>query len=101
MKIAVVHDYPGIFERVPAYSKLKGHEVKVHAEAHNDPAKTIAQVAGCEALVLTQQRVKMTRDIIGKLPALKFISQTGRNVYHLDMEALTERGIVVSAAGHA
>jgi len=101
MKIAVIHDYPGVFERVTAYAKLKGHEVMVHTEAHNDPAKTVAQVAGCEALVLTQQRVRMTRDIIGKLPALKFISQTGRNVYHLDMDALTERGVVVSAAGHA
>jgi D-3-phosphoglycerate dehydrogenase len=101
MKIAVIHDYPGIFERVPAYSKLKGHEIAVHTDAHNDPSRIVAQVSGCEAVVLTQQRVRMTRDIIGKLPALEFISQTGRNVYHLDMEALTERGIVVSAAGHA
>ncbi len=101
MKIAVIHDYPGIFERVPAYSKLEGHEVTIHTDAHNDPGRIVQQVAGCEALVLTQQRVRITRDLAGKLPALKFISQTGRNVYHLDMEALTERGIVVSAAGHA
>ena len=96
MKIAVIHDYPGIFDKVPAYSKLKGHEVKVHTEAHNDPAKTVAQVAGCEALVLTQQRVPLARDTIARLPDLKFIVQTGGNLYHLDVAACTDHGIVVS-----
>ena len=35
--------------------------------------------------------------MIEKLPQLKFISQTGGNVYHLDMAACTEHGVVVSA----
>jgi D-3-phosphoglycerate dehydrogenase len=101
MKIAVIHDYPDAFRKAPAFQKLKGHEVAVHTDAHNDPSRIVEQVAGCEALVLTQQRVRMTRELIERLPALKFISQTGRNVYHLDMEACTKQGIVVSAAGHA
>jgi len=59
----------------------------------------IAQAAGCDALVLTQQRVPMTRPIIERLPDLRFISQTGRNTNHLDVPACTEHGIVVSAGG--
>ena len=58
------------------------------------------QVAGCDALVLTQQRVPLTRPVIEKLPQLKFISQTGGNVYHLDVPACTEHGIVISAPRH-
>ena len=50
-------------------------------------------------VVLTQQRVPLTRQIIERLPDLRFISQTGRNTNHLDVAACTEHGIVVSAGG--
>jgi D-3-phosphoglycerate dehydrogenase len=100
MKIAVIHDYPDVFRSTRAYQKLKGHDVVVHTDAYNDPARVVEQVAGCDALLLTQQRVPITRQIVERLPDLKFISQTGGNVYHLDVAACTERGIVVSAGGH-
>lgn len=41
-----------------------------------------------------------TRAILEQLPQLKFISQTGRNVDHLDVQACTDLGILVSAGGH-
>ena len=100
MKIAVIHDYADMFRKNRAFPKLKGHEVLVHTDAYTDPARVVEQAAGCDALVLTQQRVPLTRQVIEKLPALKFISQTGGNVYHLDVAACTEHGIVVSAPQH-
>jgi D-3-phosphoglycerate dehydrogenase len=99
MKIAVIHDYADVFRTTRAYPRLQGHEVIIHTEASTDPEQVIAQVAGCEALLLTQQRVPMTRQIIERLPGLRFISQTGRNTNHLDIPACTEHGIVVSAGG--
>lgn len=100
MKISVIHDYADVFRATRAYEKLKGHEVVVHTDAYTDPARVVEQAAGCDALVLTQQRVPITRQILEKLPDLKLISQTGGNVYHLDIAACTERGVVVSAGGH-
>ena len=100
MKIAVIHDYADVFRATRAYPRLKSHEVIVHTDAYSDPARVVEQVSGCDALLLTQQRVTITRDIIGRLPTLKFISQTGRNVSHLDLAACTEHGILVSAGGH-
>src|SRR5215831_18125515 len=97
MKISVIHDYADAFRKTKAYPKLKGHDVLVHTDAYTDPNKVAEQAAGCDALVLIQQRVPLTRQVIEKLPQLKFISQTGGNVYHLDMQACTEHGIVVSA----
>jgi D-3-phosphoglycerate dehydrogenase len=97
MKISVIHDYADVFRTTRAFSRLKNHEVAVHTEAYTDPSRVVEQVAGSDAVLLTQQRVRMTRQIIERLPSLKFISQTGRNVYHLDLAACTERGIVVSA----
>ena len=96
MRIAVVHDYADVFRRAPAFARLAGHEVVVSTEASCDPAQLVAAVRGCEALVLTQQRVALTREIIAQLPDLKFIAQTGRNTDHLDVAACTEHGIVVS-----
>jgi len=99
MKIAVIHDYPGAFLKAPAFGKLKGHDVAVHTEAYNEADRVVEQVAGCEALVLTQQRVRITRELAGRLKGLKLICQTGRNVNHIDVPACTEHGIAISAAG--
>ena len=100
MKISGIHDSPDVFRQTRAFQKLSGHEVTVHTDAYTDPARVVEQARGCEALLLTQQRVPITRQVIERLPDLKLISQTGGNVYHLDIAACTERGIVVSAGGH-
>jgi len=89
MKIAVIHDYADVFRGTRAYPRLKDHEVIIHTDAYTDPARVIAQAADCDALVLTQQRVPLTRQIIERLPRLRFISQTGRNTNHLDVAACT------------
>ena len=96
MKIAVVHDYADVFRRTPAFARLAGHEVVVCTEANPDPAHLVRAAGGCTALVLTQQRVALTRAMVAQLPDLRFIAQTGRNTDHLDLEACTDRGIVVS-----
>lgn len=99
MKIAVIHDYADVFRTTAAFARLGAHDVTVYNDAYVDPDRVVAQVADSEALLLTQQRVRITRDILERLPQLRFISQTGKNLYHLDVGACTERGIVVSAAG--
>lgn len=96
MRIAVVHDYADVFRRAPAFARLAGHEVVVSTAAAGGPAGVVAAAAGCEALVLTQQRAALTREMIAQLPDLRFIAQTGRNTDHLDLAACRERGITVS-----
>jgi len=97
MRIAVIHDYADVFRTTRAYQRLQGHDVVVHTDAYTDPARVVEQVAGCEAVLLTQQRVPVTREIVARLPDLRFISQTSANVYHIDLAACTEHGVVVSA----
>ena len=100
MKIAVIHDYADALRNTRAYPKLHGHEVTIYNDAYTDPARVVEQVKGCDALLLTQQRVNITRKIVEQLPQLKFISQTGRNVSHVDVAACTDNGILISAGGH-
>jgi D-3-phosphoglycerate dehydrogenase / 2-oxoglutarate reductase len=99
MKIGVIHDYADVFRRTRAFARLEGHEVIVHTGTESDPAKLASFLADCDAAVITQQRVRFPRAAIERLPKLKFIAQTGRNAYHIDLPACTEHGVVVSVGG--
>ena len=100
MKIAVIDDYQDAFRKVKAFAKLQGHEVVTYTDSEKDPAKLAQRFAGCEVVVLTQQRSFMPRAVIEKLPAsVKLLAQTGRNSVHIDVEACTARGIIISASG--
>ena len=99
MKIAVVEDYADAFRKTPAYARLQGHQVSVFTEPENDLDRLAAKLGEAETVVLTKQRTRFPRALIERLPALRFISQTGRNTGHLDIAACTERGVIVSAIG--
>ena len=99
MKIAIIDDYQDAFRQLECVKKLTGHELVVYTDTEKDPAKLAGRLQDAEVLVLTQQRSRMPRAVIEKLPKLKLISQTGRNANHIDIAACTEKGIVISAGG--
>jgi D-3-phosphoglycerate dehydrogenase / 2-oxoglutarate reductase len=99
MKIAVIDDYQNAFRTLRCYPKLKGHEVVVYNNTEKDPARLAERLKDADVVVLTQQRSAFPRAIIERLPKLKLIGQTGRAATHVDIEACTERGIIVSAGG--
>jgi D-3-phosphoglycerate dehydrogenase len=99
MKIAIIDDYQDAFRKLECASKLAGHELVAYTDTEKDPVKLAARLKDADILVLTQQRSKMPRAVLEKLPKLKLISQTGRNANHIDMVACTEKGVVVSAGG--
>ena len=99
MKIVVIDDYQNAFKTLKCFPKLAGHEVIVHTDTANDVASLAEKLKDAEAVVLTQQRSSFPRALIEKLPKLKLIGQTGRAASHVDLDACTEKGIVVSAGG--
>ncbi len=99
MKIAIIDDYQDAFRGLNCAKQLAGHELMVFTDTEKDPAKLAARLQDAEIVVLTQQRSRMPRAVVEKLPKLKLLSQTGHNVYHIDIAACTEKGIVVSAGG--
>lgn len=99
MKIAIIDDYQDAFRRLDCAKKLSDHELIAFTDTEKDPVKLAARLKDAEVLVLTQQRSKLPRAVIEKLPKLKLVSQTGRNANHIDMAACTEKGIVISAGG--
>lgn len=99
MKIAVIDDYQNAFRTLKSYPKLSDHEVVVFTDTETDVGKLADRLKDAEAVVLTQQRSSFPRALIERLPKLKLIGQTGRAASHVDLDACTEKGIVVSAGG--
>lgn len=97
MKIVVLDDWSGTFRTLPCYARLAGHEVVVHRDTEKDPQKLAARLDGAEAAILTQERTHLPRAVIERLTTLKVIAQTGSHRDHLDIPALTEKGILLCA----
>jgi D-3-phosphoglycerate dehydrogenase / 2-oxoglutarate reductase len=99
MKIAVIDDYQNAFRTLKSYPKLRDHEVVIFTDTETDLGKLADRLKDADAVVLTQQRSSFPRALIERLPKLKLIGQTGRAATHVDLNACTEKGIVVSAGG--
>lgn len=99
MKIAVIDDYQNAFRTLKCFPKLSGHNVVVFTDTETDVGKLAERLKDADAVVLTQQRSSFPRALIERLPKLKLVGQTGRAATHVDLDACTENGIVVSAGG--
>jgi D-3-phosphoglycerate dehydrogenase len=99
MKIAIIDDYQNAFKTLKCFPKLSGHEVVIYTDPETNLEKIAERLKDVDAVLLTQQRTAFPRTLIEKLPKLKLIGQTGRAATHVDLQACTEKGIVVSAGG--
>ena len=99
MKVTVLDDYQRAFDATPAIRRLRERvEVEILTERLGSEAATIAALKHSPVVIPVRERTKFTASLLGALPNLEFISQTGNHVYHVDMEAATRQGIVVSLA---
>jgi D-3-phosphoglycerate dehydrogenase len=99
MKIAVIDDYQDAFRTLACFPRLAAHEVVVYTDTEKDPVRLAERLRDADAVVLTQQRSAFPRSVIERLPKLRLIAQTGRAATHVDLEACSENGVVVSAGG--
>jgi phosphoglycerate dehydrogenase-like enzyme len=45
-----------------------------------------------DALIANRERTRFTRELLGQLPNLRIIAQTGNHAYHIDLSAADELG---------
>jgi D-3-phosphoglycerate dehydrogenase / 2-oxoglutarate reductase len=101
MIIAIPDDYHGLVPKLDCIATLAGHDVRVFRDAAPPLGTLIGNLREAEVIVPIRERTRFTREVIGKLPRLRHISQTGRSVHHIDVAACTERGIAVTTGSHA
>ena len=95
MKISILDDYQDAVRKLDCFGLLADHDVKVFNNTVKGAGQLGVRLSDSEALVLIRERTRINRDLLAKLPKLRLISQTGKAGSHIDLDACTERGVVV------
>jgi D-3-phosphoglycerate dehydrogenase len=99
LNIAILDDYFDTLRTLECFRKLSGHDVTVWNDHVQDVDALAERLRDAEALVLIRERTEIRAPLLERLPRLRLISQ--RSVYpHIDVDACTRLGIVVSSSQH-
>src|ERR1700676_5321442 len=100
MKISILDDYHDTLRTPPCFEMLNGRDVTIWNDHVQDIDTLAERLRDTEVLVLIRERTQIREPLLDRLPRLKLISQ--RSVYpHIDIDACTRLGIVVSSDMHA
>ncbi|GAC1602609.1 MAG: D-2-hydroxyacid dehydrogenase family protein [Acidimicrobiales bacterium] len=100
MKVTILDDYFDTLRSLDCFEKLSAHQVTVWNDHVQDVDALATRLQGTEALVLIRERTQIRAPLLERLPHLRLISQ--RSVFpHIDIDACTRLGIVVSSELHA
>jgi D-3-phosphoglycerate dehydrogenase / 2-oxoglutarate reductase len=99
MKVTILDDYFDTLRSLDCFKKLAAHEVTIWNDHVQDVDALAERLRETEALVLIRERTQIRAPLIARLDKLRLISQ--RSVYpHIDIDACSARGIVVSSSQH-
>jgi D-3-phosphoglycerate dehydrogenase / 2-oxoglutarate reductase len=99
MKISILDDYHDTLRTLDCFDKLSGHEITIWNDHVQDVDALAERLRDTEVLVLIRERTEIRAPLLHRLDKLRLISQ--RSVYpHIDIEACTRLGIVVSSNQH-
>lgn len=98
IKLALLDDYQKVAMRMADWDRLRkrGIEITVFHEPFASVDDAARKLAPYEVLGLLRERTAFPRELIEKLPNLKFMVLTGARAASLDDKAATERGIPIS-----
>ena len=96
MKITVLDDWQDTVGTLPAFAKVRDHDVTIWNDHTKDVDELAHRLKDAEAVTLLRERTPIRATLIERLDRLRIISQV--SVYpHIDVAACTRRGIVVSS----
>jgi len=99
MKISILDDYHDTLRTLSCFTRLAGHEVTIWNDHVQEVGALAERLRDAEALVLIRERTAIRAPLLERLEKLRLISQ--RSVYpHIDVDACTALGIVVSSSQH-
>jgi phosphoglycerate dehydrogenase-like enzyme len=99
MKVTVLDDYQHAIASTQAIARLREKtDVQILTEKLANEDALVRALKGSQAIIPIRERTKFSAALLQNLADLELISQTGNHAYHIDLEAATTRGIVVSLA---
>ena len=100
MNVTILDDYFDTLRTLACFRTLDGHRVTIWNDHTDDVDTLVDRLRDADALVLIRERTRVSAALLEQLPRLRLISQ--RSVYpHIDVDACTRLGIVVSSDMHA
>lgn len=97
--VSILDDNFDTLRTLDCFRKLSGHDVTIWNDHVQDIETLSDRLRDAEALVLIRERTEIRAPLLERLPRLRLISQ--RSVYpHIDIDACTRLGIVVSSSQH-
>lgn len=100
MKIAILDDYQNASSHFSCVEKLReaGELVVFHAAIKSEE-ELAERLKDVDIVLAIRERTWFTGGLLERLPKLKLISQTSSGVSHIDLDAATRLGILVSTTG--
>jgi phosphoglycerate dehydrogenase-like enzyme len=100
MRFAILDDYQGAAAALTCIERLRAcGDVHIFRQPMASEDELIEALQDVHILMPIRERTRLTARVLEALPRLEMISQTGSNAPHLDLEAATQRGIVVCISG--
>ena len=100
-KIAVLDDYQNVALESADWSVLSSRaDITVFQDHLDDTDAVIERLLPFDIICVMRERTPLPRDVIARLPNLKFIASTGPVNASIDVVAAADRGIVVSHTGY-
>jgi phosphoglycerate dehydrogenase-like enzyme len=101
VKIAILDDYQNVALSIADWSVVaKKADITVFNDHFDQTDALIERLLPFDAVCVMRERTPLRRDIIERLPRLKFIASTGPRNISIDMAAAKERGILVANTGY-
>jgi phosphoglycerate dehydrogenase-like enzyme len=95
MRVAIIDDFHHAYANAPGVRRLR---TRAQVEIFTKPFGEPSALRGFEALVANRERTRFDRELLGQLPNLQIIAQTGNHAYHIDLKAAEECGVIVAKA---
>jgi D-3-phosphoglycerate dehydrogenase len=99
MHIIIPDDYQDAVRTLDCFGQLADHQVTIYNDTRKSIEALTERFKDADALVLIRERTAINEALLKRLPKLKMISQTGRGVPHIDLDACTRHGVAVAAGG--
>jgi phosphoglycerate dehydrogenase-like enzyme len=101
LKIAILDDYQNVALSVADWSAVaKRADITVFNHHIDQPDALIERLLPFDVICVMRERTPLRREVIERLPRLRFIASTGSRNISIDMAAANERGILVANTGY-
>ena len=99
MKVAVIDDYYGAFAGQEPIKRLQDvAEVTIYDKPFPSQEALVEALRGVDAVIANRGHTQFTAELLARLPDLSLISNTGGHLYHVDADAATRQGILLTNA---